>query len=76
MDVDLTRFELLRNAIDALKANAPVASVVIAVLAFIVSLCRDTKSEATEMANADDDKTRCQSIISPPTELAQGVHRR
>lgn len=38
MDVDLTRFELLRNAIDALKANAPVASVVIAVLAFLVSL--------------------------------------
>ena len=38
MDVDLTRFELLRNAIDALKANAPVASVVIAVLACLVSL--------------------------------------
>jgi hypothetical protein len=38
MDVDLTRFELLRNVIDALKANAPVASVVIAVLAFLVSL--------------------------------------
>ena len=38
MDVDLTRFELLRNVIDALKANAPVASVVIAMLAFLVSL--------------------------------------
>lgn len=38
MDADLTWFELLRNAIDALKANAPAASVVIAVLAFLVSL--------------------------------------
>lgn len=26
MDVDLTRFELLRNAIDALKANAPITA--------------------------------------------------
>lgn len=186
MDADLTWFELLRDAIDALKANAPAASVVIAVLAFLVSLAtyrrawrwrseaepafvqvqgdmllfpefkragvdpvfigwlancgdgrafnvkaigincdvevwdcrqvgetvlgeqtkwimnntgriveltnetmrfwvtitpprdssRDTKSEATEMANANDDKTRCQSITSPPTELAQGAHRR
>lgn len=38
MDADLTWFELLRDAIDALKANAPAASVVIAVLAFLVSL--------------------------------------
>ena len=32
MDADLTWFELLRNVIDALKANAPAASVVIAML--------------------------------------------
>lgn len=134
MDADLTWFELLRNAIDALKANAPAASVVIAVLAFLVSLATyrrawrwrseaepafvqvqgdmllfpefkragvdpvfigwlancgdgrafnvkaigincDTKSEATEMANANDDKTRCQSITSPPKGRGQGAHR-
>lgn len=81
MDVGLTWFELLRNAIDALKANAPVASVVIAVLAFLVSLATYRRawrwrSEAEPvMANADDDKTRCQSIISPPTELAQGARQ-